>query len=675
MNVCCDFTSPLKEGIQVTMNHRRGRDLSNKENKQSDPANKPCCCKRLKCYKTDGQPKRKRLKTRKQRCRMRGEGKEASKTKSYHHRCHLQTSGDTAPFHNCCRQSGCSSRRDAPFPKVVQVAQEPSIITDSRLLGHHGLFSHEVKSIDIQRLLSEQGRLGKGQKDQEEKHTIFCASSTSHIPTPFFSNVSGTDTGEVVPFEGTADPAAHIHVYCQERGKLISHESDITPGQRPQQRFDNSSGSYKSIFSSKHSSFGVEISKSKGPVNSVMREKDKAPQLTPTVDHDIVKISYKKIKTHMISAFGPTPKNQEHLTHQTHARSHYPSPPQLSSSPAADSFGTRHRRQGPGGVSKSVTAMGARLCDCLQFPQLRRRNLLAESREVLLTALRERHGPRFQEKLLQEQQRFSLGTDLAIQDHDQEPTMRDENHLLPTDASAFQADAVSQLYFDCQKTTASKEMRSKHFNQKSSRQPHQSSKWTAECLTRTVDTSASLLDDVLRPSCSPPFCMDFELSGASGSDRLFTFSPTSCWGEKASAPQQVGSGFNRPECKDSIFDSFGVVHQPVFRSFREMSCGPQFPNETQLPEIFSAEPMHFLPEQDPFKTGIYITNKIHDPNQSRHFSTFGRSSHLSTYRPVSSHHTDMMHYPPSHMLERGPAAPLSSLPSPEQWSFPPMKLY
>lgn len=424
--------SYIFQGIQVTMNHRRGRDLSNKENKQSDPANKPCCCKRLKCYKTDGQPKRKRLKTRKQRCRMRGEGKEASKTKSYHHRCHLQTSGDTAPFHNCCRQSGCSSRRDAPFPKVVQVAQEPSIITDSRLLGHHGLFSHEVKSIDIQRLLSEQGRLGKGQKDQEEKHTIFCASSTSHIPTPFFSNVSGTDTGEVVPFEGTADPAAHIHVYCQERGKLISHESDITPGQRPQQRFDNSSGSYKSIFSSKHSSFGVEISKSKGPVNSVMREKDKAPQLTPTVDHDIVKISYKKIKTHMISAFGPTPKNQEHLTHQTHARSHYPSPPQLSSSPAADSFGTRHRRQGPGGVSKSITAMGARLCDCLQFPQLRRRNLLAESREVLLTALRERHGPRFQEKLLQEQQRFSLGTDLAIQDHDQEPTMRDENHLLPT---------------------------------------------------------------------------------------------------------------------------------------------------------------------------------------------------------------------------------------------------
>nr|XP_019948532.1 PREDICTED: uncharacterized protein LOC109633254 isoform X1 [Paralichthys olivaceus] len=660
---------------QVNMSHMCVRDSSTKEKKSSETTYKSCCsvnrfpadCKCLNRCRTDGQPKTKRLKTRKERSQMRGAGTEASKTKSHPHHCHRHSSNGTAHFPNFCHGS-CNSRRDGPFSKVVSTTQEPSIITNSRLIGHHGLFNHEVKSIDIQRLLSQQERLERGGQKAQENHP----SLTPLIPSPFSSNgLLEADTDEVVPFEKKEDRAAKTRVDCQEKEKQILHESDITPGQRPQQQLDLSSESCRSIFSSKNSSSDV-IKK----VNPVIHEKDQEFRLTPTVDRDIVKTSYEKVKKKVIS----TPKNQEPPSQ--HARHLSPSPPQLFSSPTTDSFHTEHRRRDPDFISKSVSAIGARLCDCLQFPRLRSRNLLAESREVLLKALRERHGPRLQENLLFQQRRLHFGTDLTsrVQDHDLEPTMTYENELSSTDVSAFQADAVGPT---CSDTTALREMRSKHFKMKSSLQPQQSLKSTAVSLTRPVDTSSRLLGDIVRLGSCPQFRMNVESSGTAVGDYLFTSSPTSCWGDKASASQQWDVSLNRTRCKESIiFDSFDNSLSNHTGAFREKSCGPQYNDtqplfhcQTQLADRHSAEPMRF--PQDPFKTDRFcftssFSSQIHHPNPSSRFQTF---SPALTCPPLSSYHTDMIHYPPSHMLERGPAPHLSSLPSPEHWSFPPMKLY
>uniref|UniRef100_A0A3B4WBI7 Uncharacterized protein n=1 Tax=Seriola lalandi dorsalis TaxID=1841481 RepID=A0A3B4WBI7_SERLL len=114
--------------------------------------------------------------------------------------------------------------------------------------------------------------------------------------------------------------------------------------------------------------------------------------------------------------------------------------------------------------------------------------------------------------------------------------------------------------------------------------------------------------------------------------------------------------------------------------YNDSNIQPFFLYQTQLPDRRSAEPMHFPQEQDPFETDRYslapsFSTQIHHPNQSNHFQPFSQFSHPSTCPPFRSHNIDMMHYPPSHVLERGPALPLSSLPSPEHWSFPPMKLY
>lgn len=421
------------------MSHMSAKDkILNVFNKHSKTTQKNCCSVNsltagCKCFKnhinTHGQYKMKQLKSRKERSQMRGGGKEASKTKSHHHHYRHQKSKNITHFHNCCHSS-CyfTSRREAPFPNIIPAAQEPSIITEHRLIGHHGLFNHEVKSVDIERLLSEQRKQEKSEQQVPEKnHVISHPSSTSHNPSPFSSkDLSGADTNAFAPFVNKADSATNAQD-CWEKEKKISQGSDgsdVTPAQRPRLELDPSSGSFKSIFSSKHSSLDVVVFKSK-KTNSVMSERGRESQMSTTGDRDNVKTLNKKLKTHMTSStLEHTPKHQKPPIQQTQAYGLSPSPLQLSSSPITQSSDTTHIRQDPSCVSKSVSEVAARLCDCLHFPFLRRRNLVTESREVLSRALRERHGPQLQANLLKVQRSLSFGADLT-------KTIIDENVLFP----------------------------------------------------------------------------------------------------------------------------------------------------------------------------------------------------------------------------------------------------
>lgn len=205
-----------------------------------------------------------------------------------------------------------------------------------------------------------------------------------------------------------------------------------------------------------------------------------------------------------------------------------------------------------------------------------------------------------------------------------------------------------------------------------------------------MDTSVSLLDDILRPTHSPQFCMYFEPSRVITSEHLFAPSPTSCWGEKASASQHWKDRFNRPKSKDALM--FGPVENSFVnqtRAVTERSSGsdytdhniqPFFPYQAQLLDRHSAGPMHCPQEQGPFEHDKYsfasaFSSKSHLPQQQNPFQPFNQFSLPLNCPPVRSHHTDMMNYPPSHMLDKDPAPPLSFFPSLEHWSFPPMRLY
>ncbi len=213
---------------------------------------------------------------------------------------------------------------------------------------------------------------------------------------------------------------------------------------------------------------------------------------------------------------------------------------------------------------------------------------------------------------------------------------------------------------------------------------------TAEWLTSPVETSVSFLEDILRPTCSPQFGMDFQPSGVTANDHLFAPSPTSRWGEKDSASQHWKDSFNRPKSKEAVmFGSFehsfmnhtrAVAERRSVSQYSDRNIQPFFPYQAQLPDRHPAEPMHFPQEQHPFETdrcsfAPSFSAQIHSPPQSNHFQPLNQFSHPSTFPPLRPRHTDMAHYPPSHMLERDPAFPLSSFRSPEHWSFPPMRLY
>ncbi|KAF3839314.1 hypothetical protein F7725_018031 [Dissostichus mawsoni] len=354
----------------------------------------------------------KRRRSRKDRSQMRGGGKEVLAYKSHHHQCRRQISSDkVAHFENGCHSScHCPSRRAASFPTITPAAQEPSIITDSRLIGHQGLFNHEVKSIDIERLLSEQRKLKKsGQQIHENKNATSHTFSTSQIPSPSSINdVLVADNDESLPLEKQTG-----HDDCVKKDNQISQGSEITPGQRAQPQLELSLESVKSISSSKNSSSDVVIVKS-NKMNPVVSDKGKESQLTPTV----MKTLNRKVKGHMISALDQTPMNQDSPAHGVS-----PSPLQLSSSPTADISDIQPRRPDPDCVSQSVGAVAARLTDSLRFPLLRRRNLVAESREVLLRALRDNHGSQLQENLHEVQRCLSFGADPSKKVQPQESTM------------------------------------------------------------------------------------------------------------------------------------------------------------------------------------------------------------------------------------------------------------
>ncbi|TKS82299.1 hypothetical protein D9C73_016408 [Collichthys lucidus] len=633
----------------------------------------------------DEQHKIKRLKSRRERSQMRM--KEASKYKSHQHHCRSKISKDLAHVHNCCHSScHCPSRRDVLFPNVVPAAQEPSIITDSRLTGHQGLFNHEVKSIAIERLLNKQKLEKRGQQVQEESNATSRLSSTPPVASPLSVNdLLGADTDEVMPFEKKADPATKTHDDCQDEAKKISQGSDITPGQRPQPQLVLSSGN---IASFKRTSVDAAVSSKK--TNPGMSEKRREAQVTPTVDRKHVKTLNKRVKGNINSTLEHTPKNQKPPVHQPHGLN--TTPLKLSSSHTADSFDIQYRRRDPNSVSKSVSTVAARLCDTLQFPLLTRRSLVAESREVLLKALREWHGPQLQEDLLEVQRCLSFGTDRTKEVQNQEPTMVEKDELLHADAfpTVFQAITARPSRFDMQETTALKITRNRHFNSKSSPQLHHNLNQTAEWLKSPVEPSVGLLDDVLRPTRSPQLCMDFESSGVTAINHLFAPSPTSCWAEEASASPHWGDIFNRPKSKEAVmFGSFENNYINHRRAVTERSRGSQYNNDNvqphffyqaQLPDRHTAQPVHFPQERGRFETDRYslapsFSAQSHYPQQHNNFQPFSHFSHSSSRPPLRSHHTDMMHYPPSHMLERDPAPPLSSFSSPEPWSFPPMRLY
>ncbi|KAJ3597566.1 hypothetical protein NHX12_001089 [Muraenolepis orangiensis] len=528
--------------------------------------------------------KMKRLRTRKERNQSRDSGEVASNRKLHHHHPNHHhpnhtCSKDKPPSQSCSQTSSqCGQRKEAGFVRLFPNAQEPSVITTNRLIGHQGLFNREVKSIDIERLLSKQRKQERLRQPGLQEHHLDAIHLVpySHPSSPCSSSEAHlANSIEGVLIERDSDVAVHQEnaiVDCQ------SHGSAITPGQRPQ--IPDISSENENLQATKSPG---DLLKCKRKTKAVLSVMEKETALTE--GNENVRPELEKVNTRVNSS---TPKNQT-----------------LAWTPSPDSPNQLWRN--------SVSAVARRLCHSLKLPLLRRGNMLAESREVLLLALRKSHGPLFREDLLRVQRRLSFG-----------------------DHAAQGPDAVPPA------TQSGRDV-----------------EW------RTSPRVAKVRDELLRPDFCSRFTMGLEPSASSPPCHHLAFSPASQWAEvDPPMPQPWDKRFKNERMRASVdmgcVEGSWLNQATAGQPARRPADSGQRPGEYTPVELdrrsLATSSLSWYSREEDYQHPFY------------HF-------HRPTKPFPQPYHGDMMHYPPSDLLDRPRSSPLTSFNSPEQWSFPPMRLY
>ncbi|KAK0139788.1 hypothetical protein N1851_023308 [Merluccius polli] len=591
--------------------------------------------------------KMKRLRTRKERNQARGSGEVALNRNSHHQHQHLHhrrnhmCSKDKPQSHSCGQTS--SQRKGARVAQRFPSAKEPSVITTNRLIGYHGLFNHEVKSVDIKRLLSGQRKRGRLRQPglQENNLDAVHPVPNAYLSSPCSSSKATSANSECVLIAMDSDVALHqekASVDCQSN----THGSEITPGQRPQipdisSENENLQPTNSPGYSLKHKS------KKTKAVMSIMEK-----EMTSTGGNENVRPDLEKANT---QGNPTTPRNQT-----------------LALKPSPESPNHLWRN--------SVSVVAGRLCHSLKLPLRRRRDMLAESRQVLLLALQERHGPLFQENLLGVQRQLSFGNH-TVQGTDAVPPTIESDEFF----TAVQGKTFDQSGFETHNKASGKSSRKQnHTNWISQPQTNQSLKQDVEGMTSPrVEKVRDVFNEFLRPSSCSPFGLGLEPSASSLPSHYLSSSPVSQWAEvNPPVTQPWDKRFNSTERES---DDMGHVEGYLLNQATALQMGSKSLNRETGRHPFT----RYLPGQP----GGHPANLRHRHGR-RSFATsssapysreedycqsFYHFNHHPTNPFPKTYNGDMMHYPPSDLLDRGQSPPLTSFNSPEQWSFPPMRLY
>ncbi|XP_077381951.1 proline-rich protein 19 [Festucalex cinctus] len=291
-------------------------------------------------------------------------------------------------------------------------------------------------------------------------------------------------------------------------------------------------------------------------------------------------------------------------------------------------------------ASKSVGAVAQRLRDTLRFPLMRKRDLLAESREALLRAMRQAHGQHLQRNLLHVQSGTGLQQHQEVHNPKTARKDRDRRSTPDTFAAPFQVHSSDSFFFGSEDAPVLENIRKErkrvswdlcapqqyHFNQ------------TDAWPTSPMDTSAGFLDDIFRPRASPDFSMDFGSSTPPSAAVHQLFSPSPAW--RAEPPVR---DFDRTAVQlDSFEDCFARR-----RSSRSQASYAQLSPCRELAGRYS--PPNFSLERDTFF-------------ESQPY-TFAPTFSSQPFTSLHDHHCQ-----PSFNLE-SPAFSFTSMASPKHWNL------
>ena len=394
------------------------------------PANNATACCRSCCHADAAETlhssvipvKGRRLKTRKERDHKRhGCGGQKIKSHSRPKQSCRREGREKEPCEGSCQPLSYAHKQKT-FAKAF-APKEPSFITERRLIGHQGLFNHEVKSFDIERLLSEERKAERSQK--QSNRTDKKAFSPTLSPTqnsgddktwpPNQNKVSRKCSSQGVSAETGCGDVVRGQTCCQSDDRGDSGTNNQGSGASPCRRKTEC----MDLTLSKSNSVVVLSSTPKSAVSNDM------PQSTPRISvegYSSPKMSCAGSPTQLAS-FDTNAQRSEYtprglkppVPHRKAQRPHNsPDSPTAkdvsSASPDQKAKSETERDQLEAKVAGHlISVVAGRLCQSLDRPLLLRHHLFAESRATLRHALQERHGTLLQQNLLKLHTRLGLG--------------------------------------------------------------------------------------------------------------------------------------------------------------------------------------------------------------------------------------------------------------------------
>ncbi|XP_062847935.1 uncharacterized protein LOC134310310 [Trichomycterus rosablanca] len=326
----------------------------------------------------------KRLKTIKERNQIRGQ----SSYRSNHIHQHSKRACKEKCYkgHECQCSHSFTSKKEKPLAKPF-CPQKPSIITEGRLTSIRGLFSHEVRSVDIERLVKEKerqkGLVTAGESPCQSPPALLCEKADSDICTSVQENqvlktARQTDHSQT-NLEGSDKKNGKHHSAQAHKPIDKPIESESPPRQKQSETIVLTSSESETIHKSSSRS-------------------SQAPQ-TNQNDH----ASPKMQNPHRLHGHGQT-RQTTTATEMLHSSVQdvlqSDSTSAKGNQRAAVTDESQHRKAEPLPDMEAVGRVAARLCHSLRsFPKRRHRPLLTECKEILFQCLQERHGSQLEHNL------------------------------------------------------------------------------------------------------------------------------------------------------------------------------------------------------------------------------------------------------------------------------------
>ncbi|KAJ8354743.1 hypothetical protein SKAU_G00223100 [Synaphobranchus kaupii] len=603
----------------------------------------------------------KRLKTRKERCSMRGE-----RGQDIHPPCCHQSRRENKTEHSHSSYN-CPLQPASKGNTMAEHGPEPCIITDGRLIGHRGLFNREVKSVDIERLVSDNMKSKVHRRAAAGVHSGACEDNRT-VTMPSCTPPS--------PAPGPADFSVYklaAEAWLQEKAERTRTAS--SRGQSVSQRQKSRS-----------------------------QKDDRGPPRSSAAERDVEQHADSSGREHgNVCTPQQPPKDRRPLAFRT--QSCKPDPPLAgpTAAPGARSCEERLQRR-----AADCAGVAARLCHTVQLPVLCRRNLLAESREALLQVLQERHGPQLTENLLRLEQHVSHsaggpeahGADLRKDSNSDAQACGYKENVAWWEQSRPSASGLA----------CSRRRRKQLFPQRVEPrlpEPRQDDTVRSGTPMYLAETSASSLhaepsslhkmmqwnpgviadlagdsSGVFTKTNSPQLFMDF-LPSLSSSPPAFM---SSAWGVHTRQQLTQDRPFrNRPEratvAGEHVQNSGYSPEMCFFRQTKNPeNARPPFLQYSAFPVEGSPRDAALWPQRPAVsEMSNFRANSpppLHRPHSHIHLQT-----HNSIHQPLPilrSYSSDRIYYPRSDLQERDLSPPLPllpSYPSPDPWSFPRMRLY